>query len=372
MDYTQSVMMTGAPVAFVAATGGTQTERHQRFQQSPALLRRLPRPVAPPSVQRPERRSGEPLLRGSSRGPRHVSNALVALYLMTSKGLKVLEALVENGLAAAIREVVIGRDDGIENDRADDIAEICRRHGIRHEERAAHRGTVAPYSIAISWRWMIHDGASRLIVLHDSLLPKYRGFAPLVTALLAREPEVGVTALFASDEYDRGDIIARSVLPVAYPVRIAEVIERISSNYAELALDVVRSLASGAEIEAVKQDEAQASYSLWRDEDDYLIDWGRSAEDVRDLINAVSSPYRGASTFINGERKIRIIRAEAMPEVAIANRDCGKVIFVNDRGPVIVCGSGLLRVTAAYDDATGADVLPFARFRTRLTGPRGT
>jgi methionyl-tRNA formyltransferase len=54
--------------------------------------------------------------------------------------------------------------------------------------------------------------------MHDSLLPKYRGFAPLPNALINGEREVGVTALFASEEYDMGDIVCQRRLAVEYPM----------------------------------------------------------------------------------------------------------------------------------------------------------
>ena len=113
---------------------------------------------------------------------------------------------------------------------------------------------------------MIH-GAAGLIVLHDSLLPKYRGFAPLPTALINAEPYVGVTALFAkekSDEYDRGDILGQRKLAVTYPARIQTVISAISGAYADLVIDIWRRIHAGVKLTGTPQNEAEATYSLWR------------------------------------------------------------------------------------------------------------
>ena len=65
------------------------------------------------------------------------------------------------------------------------------------------------FKFAIGWKWII-DNTSQLIVLHDSLLPKYRGFSPLVNSLINGDTLTGVTALFASSEYDKGEIIEQA------------------------------------------------------------------------------------------------------------------------------------------------------------------
>ena len=62
---------------------------------------------------------------------------------------------------------------------------------------------------------------------------------------------------------------------------------------------------------------------------------------------------------------IRVLSATIEPDVEIANRDVGKIFFMVGNKPVVICGSGLLRIDAAVDDA-GQDVLPFKNFRTRL------
>lgn len=292
----------------------------------------------------------------------------VTLYLMTQKGFEVLNALVNSSYKTMISEIIIGRDKNIKNDFADEIIKLCNQHNIKYFERNEAFQVSSNYSIAISWRWLIHNNKSKLIILHDSLLPKYRGFAPLVNMLCNKEEEIGVTAIFATEEYDKGDIIAQSSTKISYPIKISEAINLISKNYIDIIIEIFSTLEKGAEIIGIPQDEKLASYSLWRDEADYIIDWSKSSEDILNFINAVSSPYKGAATYINGVQKIRILEAELVEDVKIENRDVGKVIFVKNGFPVIVCGSGLIKLLKVVDDKNQENILPFKNFRIRLIG----
>jgi len=287
---------------------------------------------------------------------------------MTQKGFEVLNALVDSNLKSVISAIVVGRDKNIDNDFADEIISICKQNNINHLERNEDFKVTSDYSIAISWRWLIPDNSSKLIVLHDSLLPKYRGFAPLVNMLCNKENEIGVTAIFASDEYDKGDIIAQSSTKINYPIKVSHAIDLISKNYIDLVIGIFTALKKGDEIIAVPQEEKLATYSLWRDEEDYIINWLKNSDEILNFINAVSSPYKGAVAYINGLQKVRILEAELESDVPIENRDVGKVIFVKNKLPVIVCGSGLIKLLKVVDDKTLEDVLPLKNFRIRLTG----
>jgi methionyl-tRNA formyltransferase len=223
------------------------------------------------------------------------------------------------------------------------------------------------YALAVSWRWMIH-GVPNLIALHDSLLPKYRGFAPLPNALINGEREVGVSALFASGEYDRGDIVCQRRLQIEYPIKIHQAIRSIVPLYAAIASEICSALASGAGLPGKKQDESEATYSLWRDDRDYEIDWGWDAARIARFIDAVGYPYLGARTTLNQE-PVAVLDAAVDPDVRIEDRAVGKVIFVRDGQPVVVCGTGLLRITQ-MTSPDGRPLLPLKKFRSRF-GPGG-
>lgn len=291
----------------------------------------------------------------------------ITLYLMTRKGYEVLRCLLNNNFKNLISEIIIGRDDNIEADFANEIIALCEDNTISYYERNEDYKVVSNYSIAISWRWLIPENKSKLIVLHDSLLPKYRGFSPLVNMLINKESKIGVSAIFASQEYDKGAIIDQSATEINYPITISEAIELISQDYTKIILRIFDTLNNGQQLKAVEQNEALASYSLWRDENDYFIDWEKDSNDILNFINSVSSPYKGAAAYINSFQKIRILEAKIEDDLRIENRDVGKVIFIKNKFPVIVCGTGLIKLTKIIDDETHESLIPLKNFRVRLT-----
>jgi methionyl-tRNA formyltransferase len=293
--------------------------------------------------------------------------AKLSFFLMTQKGLHVLRAFVDEFGASRIHCVIGSKDESVQNDYYAEIADLCAAREIEFRDRSSSYVLETDYAFAISWRWKIQTSV-RLIVFHDSLLPRYRGFAPLPTALINGEDRIGVTALFATDEYDRGDIILQKSLSVSYPIKIQKAIEISGGLYAGMVSEISQTIFRGDPLPFQKQDESTASYSLWRDEEDYLIDWFASAARIKRFVDSVGYPYRGAVTGVNAG-VARVLEAEVEPDVKIEERMPGKVIFVRDGCPVVVCGSGLLKITDLRDDK-GHSLLPLKRFRSRFANPR--
>jgi methionyl-tRNA formyltransferase len=284
---------------------------------------------------------------------------------MTYKGYKVLEHLIEQDLHHILDYVIIGEDKATENDYSSEIITLCEKHTIKFFRRREDYTIASKYSLAISWRWLIPTENTELIVLHDSLLPKYRGFAPLVNQLINGEKTIGLTAIKASDQYDRGPIIMQQSVSIEYPLKIKDAIEIISNLYSSITAAIFRAAANGSRLIFTPQDESQASYSLWRDEDDYRVDWTQDSSDIVRFIDAVGYPYLGASTYVE-EKKIRIYDAEVYPDVHIVNRDSGKIIFLDNDRPVVVCGTGLIKILDARFDDTGVSIFPLNKFRLRF------
>ena len=187
--------------------------------------------------------------------------------------------------------VVVGADAALARDFEKEIIEFWNS-AQSLGQAAGIRQDPDRYAIAVSWRWMIPHPSNRLIVFHDSLLPRYRGFSPLVNALINGEKEIGVSAVFGAGEFDTGDIIAQASSTIDYPIKIKQAIAINNANYAKVAGPVLDRIRRGAELAAVPQNEADASYSVWRDELDYVIDWSWSAKEIRRLIDSVGRPMR--------------------------------------------------------------------------------
>ena len=294
-----------------------------------------------------------------------MSNGGLTICAMTQKGYDCLDALCQSGLAENIDLVVGAKDKAVQNDFYEDIAQLCAQNNISFKDRSEVESYSTEYIIAISWRWIIPTDNNQLIVFHDSILPKYRGFAPLVNALINGENEIGVSVLLGNAEFDRGDIILQLKQEVSYPIKIAKAIDQIGALYKEAVVKIVSQIKDGKQFELTPQDESQASYSLWRDEEDYAIDWNQSADRIKKIIDALGNPYQGAQANLNDEIII-IHDASEVEDVQIENRDVGKVLFLQDERPVVVCKTGLLKIESAVFKSNGESIFPLSKYRSRF------
>lgn len=288
----------------------------------------------------------------------------ISMFLMNQKGYVILKKFLEEFDCQYISYVVTSEDKQVEKDYHEEIIELCKVNNIIVYNRQDKLSTPSKYSFAIGWRWIIED-VHNLIIFHDSLLPRYRGFAPLVNSLINKEPVIGVTALFASSEYDCGDIISQLAEPIEYPIKIQEAIDKVSVLYFRLVKDITEKIISGSYISSVSQDNKAASYSLWRDNNDYVINWNMDSSDIKRFIDSTGFPYKGASSMVDG-KQVRILDAEEVEDVRVENRTPGKVIFFEESHPVVVCGKGLIKLTRIYDEMNQNEITKFKKFRIRF------
>jgi methionyl-tRNA formyltransferase len=291
---------------------------------------------------------------------------MITLFLMSKKGLRSLQSVIDNNLSNQIDKVVSSRDSSISKDYYKEIKDLCQKNNILFYDKGENFKVESEYVFAISWRWMLDCDKSNLIVFHDSLLPKYRGFNPLVSCLLNRENKIGVTALFASEEFDTGPIISQSSSTITYPIKLDQAIDVICENYSDLCIEIIKKIKSKTKLNAKPQNNSDASYSVWRDEEDYKIDWSKSAEDICSIIDSLGYPYLGASCYIEGQ-KVRILEAEVYENLLVENRSPGKLLLKKGDFPVIICGKGLLLVKKAVYDESKENIFPLKKFRIRFS-----
>jgi len=267
----------------------------------------------------------------------------VSIYCLGKKAFIALQQLSPS-LYAAIDCVIIDTDKNVEEDHAKNIEEwaLSKKMNFCYRKDEGSISGSSKFCIALGWRWMITVSPSqRLIVLHDSILPKYRGFNPLVTALINGDTEIGATCFYAAETFDTGPVILQKTIAINYPIKIDAAIEKIGFAYGELLQTLLENIRKGEIGDGYKQDESKATYSLWRDEDDYLIEWDKSADYIKRFIDATGYPYKGACFYYKGE-KIRVKEATIIPDLIIVNRTPGKVLMKMDEDPVVVCGTGLI------------------------------
>ncbi|MDG0817340.1 formyltransferase family protein [Bdellovibrio svalbardensis] len=293
-----------------------------------------------------------------------ILNKKVALFLMTEKGLHVLRRIIEEFPLHIISEVVVARDRAVQNDFVDEIVALCQKNYIRCSDEIPKTNDNV-ICIAVSWRTLISitDGR-KLIVFHDSLLPRYRGFNPLVTALLNGDREIGATALWACDKYDRGKVITQKSSAIDYPITVQSAIQRICSLYEEMSVEIIRDMISGNLTAGVDQDDARATYSIWRDENDYWVDWVQDSSYIKRFVDSVGFPYKGACSYMAG-KVVRITGAEILPEICIENNSPGKIFELENGCPIVLCGKGLLKITGLTNEE-GQELLPLKKLKQRF------
>jgi methionyl-tRNA formyltransferase len=171
--------------------------------------------------------------------------------------------------------------------------------------------------------------------VHDSLLPAYAGFSPLIWALINGEKEVGVTAHMMDADLDAGDIVLQRAVPVGPADTTTDLFHKTVDLIGPITVDALDLIASG-KADRVKQDRAKASFFHKRSIEDSLIDWTWPAEDIERLVRAQSDPYPNAFTFHRGTR-IRVIKASVSK--ACYGGTPGRIFIREGDGVVIVAGA---------------------------------
>ncbi len=305
----------------------------------------------------------------------------ITLFLMTEKGLECLKTIIQTFGAESIAQVYTHDDTNVENDYSREICDLCEKENIEYsleygegkgegQTWKEEGGIPTDFAIVIGWRWLIETDKT-VLVLHDSLLPRYKGWNPLVTALINGDTKIGVSAFLATKEADMGQVIMKEAVYITYPIKIKQAIEKIIPAYQIICCKIMELLNEGWSGFPKIENREDSSYSMWRDEEDYRIDWNWSADKIVRFANAVGFPYSGAFTNTNyWEGKITIADCEEYflkTEVEISDRQqhVGKVIFKEGDKYIVVAGEGLVQINE-MSVQTSAESIEWNKFRIRF------
>ena len=147
-----------------------------------------------------------------------------------------------------------------------------------------------------------------MLGVHDSFLPEYRGFAPLNWSIINGEDHTGVSLFYLDELTDCGDIVAQKSIPIGLNDTAPEVYDKVCQATIDVIIMSLPSLASG-NATLKKQEYSVGSFTCKRNPEDGIIDWSSSSIDIYNLIRAVTKPYPGAFTYLNG-KKILIWKAQ--------------------------------------------------------------
>ncbi|MCM3746147.1 methionyl-tRNA formyltransferase [Paenibacillus pasadenensis] len=179
------------------------------------------------------------------------------------------------------------------------------------------------------------------INVHGSLLPKYRGGAPIQRSIMNGEPVTGVTIMYMAEGLDTGDMISRVEVPITDADDSGTMFDKLSEAGAKLLAETLPELLEGR-ARRVPQQEEEATYAPNLTREDERLDWSRSA---RELFNQVRglSPMSGGFTLLGGEPfKVRVCAAE--DGQAPAGAAPGQVLDAGADGIRVATGSGVLRL----------------------------
>ena len=164
---------------------------------------------------------------------------------------------------------------------------------------------------------------------HASLLPKYRGRAPLNWAMINGEEYSGVTVHFIDEGIDTGDIILQEKIKIDEDYYISDLLNKVKNIYPKIVLNAIRALESN-NLNLIKPDLSKGFYVNKRSKDDGKIDFSKPSKDIMNFIKAISKPYPGAFLY-NNNKKIIIWRARLDYNIShqYESLDIGTVVFNN-------------------------------------------
>jgi len=240
-----------------------------------------------------------------------VTRAVVLAY--SEVGVRCLGVLLAQGVEIPL--VLTHADDPNERQWFGSVRELAERHGLRvatpddpnTTEWLAEASRIAPdfvfsfyyrHMLRTEWLGLAPRGA---LNMHGSLLPKYRGRAPVHWAILNGETSTGASLHYMLEKPDAGALVDQEAVPILENDTALEVSLKVAAA-AGAVLDRVlpRLIAGTAEARAL--DLASGSYFGRRRPEDGRIDWRRGAQVVHDLVRAVAPPFPGAFTDVDGTR----------------------------------------------------------------------
>jgi len=190
--------------------------------------------------------------------------------------------------------------------------------------------------------WLLSQPLHGCINVHASLLPKYRGAAPIQRAIMNGDAETGVTTILLDEGMDTGDMLLQSKVKIDSEDTSGDLAKKLSEEGAKLLLETLNALEEN-KISPRKQNEEEASYAPKIEKEEAAIDWSMPASALRDLIRALS-PSPGAFTYFKGKRT-KIWAAKTPDGTDSIESSPGSVVGFSSDGIIVATGNQSLVLT---------------------------
>jgi len=204
-------------------------------------------------------------------------------------------------------------------------------------------------TIVVAFGMMIPDSIINLpkyntINIHGSLLPKYRGAAPMQYAVLNGDKEAGVSIMYVTARLDAGDVILSKSIPLSENETFGEVHDRLADLGAEALVEALDLIESG-HVMRIPQDEQKVTFAPSISKEECVIDWSLSAGVIHNRIRGLS-PVPGANTKLPDGKLLKIYQSEKV--AGEYSGVPGTVVDVmKKKGPVVMTGDGALCILTA-------------------------
>lgn len=182
------------------------------------------------------------------------------------------------------------------------------------------------------------------INVHASLLPKYRGAAPIQWAVIDGEPETGVTIMRMDEGLDTGDMISKVTVPVSADETGGSLFDKLSEAGAKLLVETLPSLEAGTAVFEKQPEESPTAYAGMIKKSMGDLDWNRPAEELERLIRGLN-PWPSAYTKLDG-KTLKIWKAQVLEEKEEEEKQMpGTILSTDQQEFKVKTGKGILKIT---------------------------
>ena len=200
---------------------------------------------------------------------------------------------------------------------------------------------VAAYGLILP-QWVLTLPARGCLNIHASLLPRWRGAAPIHRAIEAGDAQTGVTIMQMDAGLDTGDMLLAQALPIAPDDTTGTLHDKLAALGGQLVVQALQGAAAG-ELQRTPQPAEGVTYAHKIDKAEARIDWSRPAQEIARAIRAFN-PAPGAFSQL-GDDLVKLWRCEIDSKQSSVDGGCGTILLANSDGVQVACGSGVLRLT---------------------------
>ncbi len=186
------------------------------------------------------------------------------------------------------------------------------------------------------------------INVHGSLLPAYRGAAPINWAVINGEKKTGITTMFTDVGIDTGDMLLKKELEINPDMTVGELHDKMAVLGAEVLKETLIELKKGT-LKRIPQQDSESTYAPMINKELGLIDWNKTAQQVHNLVRG-TDPWPGAYTFLNGNR-MRVWKTSLTNEKSDSH-NIGQIIEVSDDGILVKCSDEYILIREIQFDSS--------------------